>query len=403
MLEIITALLVFASLVAIAEFTKRLQSSIAAAPNLSTKSLSTKSMVASNHTIAVVIPAYNEEINIRDCVQSVLNSNLNHTQNLEIWIADDQSTDKTAAIAQELATQDQRVHVLAVPPRPTDTIWRGKNWACAEAAKLVTAEYLLFIDADVRLEPLAIAAAIQEAISHDSDLLSCAPLIVCGCFAEWLVQPLMMSAIAVGFKFDAVNDPTNPTAFGAGMFMLFRRSTYEKIGGHTAVGSEPVEDVELARLIKGSGFKLRFMLGIDLIKVRMYQSFGGLWEGWTKNFYMGSQKNLGSTLFACLVMSLVYIVPWAGALMGLIFLVETEEFKAWVLLWLGLMAIELQYQLRLTSARSFKQPLRYWSLGWLSGLIFVAIALTSIIKTETGWGWTWRGRSLAIPRSRSPL
>jgi len=102
-------------------------------------------------------------------------------------------------------------------------------------------------------------------------------------------------------------------------------------------------------------------------------------------------------------MSLVYIVPWAGALMGFIFLVETEEFKAWVLLWLGLMAIELQYQLRLTSARSFKQPLRYWSLGWLSGLIFVAIALTSIIKTETGWGWTWRGRSLAIPRSRSPL
>jgi len=33
------------------------------------------------------------------------------------------------------------------------------------------------------------------------------------------------------------------------------------------------------------------MLGIDLIQVRMYQSFGGLWEGWTKNFYMGSQKN----------------------------------------------------------------------------------------------------------------
>jgi hypothetical protein len=42
--------------------------------------------------------------------------------------------------------------------------------------------------------------------------------------------------------------------------------------------------------------------------------------------------------------------------------------------------------------------LRYWYLGWLGGILIAGIAITSIIKTETGWGWTWRGRSLALPK-----
>jgi glycosyltransferase involved in cell wall biosynthesis len=384
--------------VAIAEFNKRLQASISSAPNL--QIAVDRADYQISPTISVIIPAYNEEINIYDCTQAVLNSNLDASAQLEVWIADDRSTDRTAAIAQALAQKDSRVKVLTVPPRPVDIVWRGKNWACTQAAALATAEYLLFIDADVRLEPLAIAAAIQEAITKDTDLLSCAPLIVCGCFAEWLVQPLMMSAIAVGFNFDAVNDPVNPTAFAAGMFMLLKRSSYEKIGGHREVGSELVEDVELGRLVKGSGLKLRFMLGIDLIKVRMYQSFGTLWEGWTKNFYMGSRKDFFGTLYACMVMSLVYIVPWLGGSIGII-LLATDGIRilALSILLLSMVAIAMQYNLRQTSAESFKQPLRYWWLTWLSGGLIVAIAITSIIKTETGWGWTWRGRSLAIPKA----
>lgn len=58
-------------------------------------------------------------------------------------------------------------------------------------------------------------------------------------------------------------------------------------------------------------------------------------------------------------------------------------------------ALAAQFYLRWTSAHRFHQPLRYWWLTWLGGALVVAIALTSIVKTATGWGWTWRGRSLA--------
>lgn len=390
-------LLLVASLVAIAIYTKRLQASLAKAPNLSplTKGL------WNTPTISVIIPAYNEEINIRDCVQAVLHSELDDPQKLEVWIADDESEDRTGEIAQAVAATDARVKVISVPLRPRDQVWRGKNWACANAAPHATGEYLLFIDADVRLEPGAIAAAITEARTHHSDLFSCAPEIVCGCLAEWLVQPIMMSILAVGFNFETVNDPSDlESAFAAGPFMLFRRVAYEKVGGHRAIASEPVEDVELARLIKGSGLNLRYILGLGLIKVRMYQSFAALWEGWTKNFYMGSKRNLGLTLYCALAMTLIFVTPWVGLMLSVISYllsgISGQGFSLVAIL-MSWSAIAGQYYLRTSAAKSFKQPLRYWWLGWLSGGIVVAIALTSIVKTETGWGWTWRGRSLAIP------
>jgi hypothetical protein len=57
----------------------------------------------------------------------------------------------------------------------------------------------------------------------------------------------MFNNLAVCFDFTAVNDPwKTDSAFVGGPFMLFRRSGYEKIGGHEAVASVIVENVELA-------------------------------------------------------------------------------------------------------------------------------------------------------------
>ncbi|AFY74621.1 glycosyl transferase [Synechococcus sp. PCC 7502] len=395
LLAIAILFILFAACVAIAIFTQRLENSIKSAPILE---FDPEDLPVIYPSVSVIIPAYNEEINIRDCVEAILASD--YPQPLQVVIANDQSTDQTQAIGQSLFKNNPQVQLINVPNRPTNITWRGKNWACEQGANLATGEYLLFIDADVRLEPQAIAAAISEAIKTKSDLLSCAPQIVCGCFAEWLVQPLIMSAIAIGFDFNAVNDPSDKTAFAAGMFMLFRHDTYTKIGGHTAVADQPVEDVELARLVKGRGLNLRFMLAITLVKVRMYQSFATLWEGWTKNYYMGSQSNLAGTLFSAFVFLLIFLVPWLGMIIGAYEMVAVPLKTGWemAILLLSLVAIALQFSLRKTSADQFQQPLRYWWLGWLGGSIVAGIAITSIIKTETGWGWTWRGRSLALPR-----
>jgi cellulose synthase/poly-beta-1,6-N-acetylglucosamine synthase-like glycosyltransferase len=372
----------------------RVQASLQAAPRLTPLA----ALPTSLPTISVIVPAYNEATNIEACVRSVLASTLPHPERLQVIVADDESSDATFALASALQASDPRLTVFTVAPRPADSPWRGKNWACTQAVKQATGEFWLFIDADVRLEKTAIATTLNDLQLNQADLLSCGPRIVCECLAEWLVQPIMMLLIAIGFNFDAVNDPTSDTAFAAGPFMLFRRSAYEAIGGHQGVAADPLEDVALARQIKQQGLKLRYLLGLDQVSVRMYPSLAALWEGWTKNYYLGADRNIFGTLYSVLAVNLVYVLPWVGMALALIGIGLTGmHLEGAIALGLAGVAIAAQFGLRWSCQVPFSLPLRYWWLASIGGTLVSAIAITSILKVETGIGWTWRGRSLAAP------
>jgi len=358
-------------------------------------------------TITVIIPAYNEAENIADCIRAVLDSEqisvnseqltVNNDQ-VSVWVVDDQSTDNTLEIALALQQElgDPRLHILAGIARPQGEIWVGKNWACHQVTQQLDSDYFLFIDADVRLKQGAIAAAIEMVETEKLDLLTATPQIICGCLAEWLVQPVIMQTIVIGFNFLEVNNPDHPNAFGAGMFMLFRRATYEKIGGHKTVGAEVVEDVELARLVKSSGYKLRLIPAPTWAKVRMYQSWATLWEGWTKNMYQSCDRNLSKMLYLVLIMMLIYTLPWL--ILGLTLwqgFTNGWNTIANLTLMINIVIITMQFYLRQLSREITEIPLRYWWLSGVGGFLLSAIAIGSVIKTETGWGWTWRGRSLS--------
>lgn len=378
-------------------YSLKLRRVIRHAPRL--RSPSTNPTVESLPTVAVVVPAYNEAKNVEGCLRSLLDSTPLPLETLEVWLVDDQSTDDTWAIAQSLqhSWNDPRLKLLAGKPRPAGETWVGKNWACVQAAALTQADYLLFLDADMRLKPGAIETAVTTAIEEKADLLSCAPAIVCGCWAEWLVQPLMVGVLLTGFPYDAVNDPQSKVAFATGPFMLFRRTAYEAIGGHRAVASQVVEDVELARCIKSSGFVLHYRLGTSVASVRMYESWGSLWEGWTKNLYLGCQRNLKTITYLAIAMMLSCTVPWLAVLwLGIKAVLVGLTWTDGVTIALALLSIALHYDLRRVEQTVTDISLRYWWLTGIGGVLIAAIAIGSAIKTETGWGWTWRGRSLWV-------
>lgn len=347
-------------------------------------------------SLSVIIPAYNEAANIEDCVCSVLLSTDLPPEKLEVWVVDDQSIDETWEILQGLQTRldDPRLKLMAGKPRPSQQVWLGKNWACAQAAAQAQGNYLLFLDADLRLNEGAIATALQFAQQQQTDLFTICPTVVCGCMAEWLAQPLIIHTMLIGFDFKAVNDPTTDAAFAAGMFMLFRRAAYEKIGGHTAVADQVVEDVELGRLVKYSGLKLNCFLGNELASVRMYRTWAALWEGWTKNLYAGGQRNPVSMAKFVLVILLMCTVPWIGLVVSIAQLIPSWNLWSLVTLILSLITIAMHYVIRRIGSSASGIAPRYWWLTGLGGIFVVAIGLTSVLKTETGWGWTWRGRPL---------
>lgn len=347
--------------------------------------------------ISVIIPAYNEASNIEACVTSVLDSTDLSADQLEVFVVDDQSSDETLAIVELMQSSrpDDRLKLIAGQSRPDNQTWVGKNWACTQAVAQATGDYFLFLDADVQLKPGALETTIAFAEQEQIDLLTFWMTIVCGCFAEWIAQPIIANLLAVGYEFASVNDPDSERVFAVGPFMLFRRSAYEQIGGHRAVADYVVEDVELGRRVKQQRLRLWYGLGHDLAQVRMYQSFAALWEGWTKNWHLGSNRNWRATLYTASTTFLVFAVPFLGLLIS-VARGAVVGFNSWTIaaIALSLVGIVLHYPMRQVTQHLTNIPPRYWWLTGLGGIVVSAIAITSIIKVETGWGWTWRGREL---------
>ena len=350
-------------------------------------------------SLTVVIPAFNESLNIKRSLGSVFQS-LPPCGNWHVVVVDDMSTDSTVDMAQECAKQmDQlnRFTLIQAGPRPADERWVGKNWACSKAMEQLKSSWVLFIDADVELRPTALRRALVQAIHERADLFSVAPRLVCTCLAEWMVQPIMASLLGLGFPIVEANDPSSDVAFAAGPFMLFRRSAYDAIGGHRALAGEVVEDLALARTIKTSGFRLRYVLGLDAVDLQMYPNLSALWEGWTKNWFLGLDRNIPKALAAGGVVMLMFASPWillpTCAVLAVVLLGPTVMIVESSLL--AAMALVLQIVLRFWIQDRFGVPMRFWWLMGAGGLLVGAIAPVSVWRSITGRGWTWKGRSLA--------
>ena len=350
---------------------------------------------APDTSLTVVIPAFNEAHNIEACLSRVLASTP-PCQDWSVLVVDDDSTDATVEKAIRAGASAPQFRLIQAGPRPLNERWVGKNWACSNAVEEVSSDWLVFIDADVRLKPDALRRALAQAVEDDADLLSLAPRLSCGCLAEWMVQPIMASLMGLGFPILETNDPESPVAFAAGPFMLFKASTYTQIGGHRALAGEVVEDLALARAIKAGGHRLRYLLGLDAVDLRMYADLAALWEGWTKNWFLGLDRDPIKALGAALVVVVMFSLPWLllPSSLVLLWLQPLLSNAWWWVMALAALGIAQQLMLRLWTRSNFDVPLSHWWLMGIGGLLVGAIGPVSIWRTRTGRGWTWKGRAL---------
>ena len=350
---------------------------------------------APDTSLTVVIPAFNEAHNIEACLSRVLASTP-PCQDWSVLVVDDDSTDATVEKAIRAGASAPQFRLIQAGPRPLNERWVGKNWACSNAVEEVSSDWLVFIDADVRLKPDALRRALAQAVEDDADLLSLAPRLSCGCLAEWMVQPIMASLLGLGFPILETNDPESPVAFAAGPFMLFKASTYTQIGGHRALAGEVVEDLALARAIKAGGHRLRYLLGLDAVDLRMYADLAALWEGWTKNWFLGLDRDPIKALGAALVVVVMFSLPWLllPSSLVLLWLQPLLSNAWWWVMALAALGIAQQLMLRLWTRSNFDVPLSHWWLMGIGGLLVGAIGPVSIWRTRTGRGWTWKGRAL---------
>jgi Glycosyl transferase family 2 len=237
--------------------------------------------------VSIIIPARNEEANIARAVRSVAAQRGVR----EIIAVDDGSTDRTGEILRGLAREIPALRVLRVEAPPEG--WTGKSSAAATGARTATADWLLFTDADTEHRAGSLAALVERAERDGADLLSLSPAQRVETWWEKSVIPLVYVHLARLYKFEEVSDPASAAAAANGQYLLIRRDAYDRAGGHAAVRSEILEDVELARRVKAGGGRLLFLPGAEWAETRMYGTFRQMWEGWTKNLYLLYSRKLG--------------------------------------------------------------------------------------------------------------
>ncbi|HEQ72015.1 MAG TPA: glycosyltransferase, partial [Spirochaetia bacterium] len=115
-------------------------------------------------SVSVIIPARNEEARLGPLLASLDRQTVTP---LEIIVVDDDSNDNTRQLAQKAG-----VTVVVAPARPAG--WLGKPWACHCGAGRARGDILLFLDADVRLAPDALARLLTASL-RERGLISVQP------------------------------------------------------------------------------------------------------------------------------------------------------------------------------------------------------------------------------------
>ncbi len=280
--------------------------------------------------LTVIVPARNEE----DCLGACLESLVAQSDEVfalgrdwELMVVDDHSTDRTGAIAGEIARRFAGVTVLKAAK--LERGWTGKVNAIWTAARRARGRWLLFTDADTIHEPGNLRRAIHEATKHKVGMLSYSPRQIVKGWAQRSLMPLVFCELALSYPPAKVSDPAQRVAAANGQFLLVEREAYRRLGGHPSVAESVLEDVDLAFVAKRRKVGLRFRYGDDAVSTRMYRSTKAMIEGWTKNLALLFGNTLALAVWRALDIFLLAGLPVLAVWLW------NAKFAAHSLQWLG--------------------------------------------------------------------
>lgn len=116
-----------------------------------------------NKKISVVVPIYNTVSYLHRCLASIAKQTY---LNLEIICIDDGSTDGSGTLADRFAEQDERFVV-----RHKEN--GGESSARNAGLRLVTGDYVAFVDCDDWLEPDMYEQLVKALVENDADMAAC--------------------------------------------------------------------------------------------------------------------------------------------------------------------------------------------------------------------------------------
>lgn len=330
--------------------------------------------------VSIIIPARNEAHNIANCLDSL--SSLDYP-NFEIILVDGNSSDETVAIASKY----KDVKIVKEPPLPNN--WVGKPWACHVGSYEARGKVLLFTDADTVHRKDSLNKAISE-LEKSKGFVTMVTTQIFATFWEHLLTIvfLMISVTVNGTKGNSKAQIAN------GQYMLFTRSTYDRIGGHESVFNSIVEDLALGTTAAKEGYKPAIIIEHNLVKARMYRDLPDIFNGFTKNLGLG-MKQVG--VFGVFIATIINL--WA---MGFLFVLGVDylilgelNLTHFVISTIGYSSFLILLYIGETKISEKGTP--YVLIYPLYFIMFWLIVTKSMIQTFIFKNITWKDRVYTLP------
>ncbi len=284
-------------------------------------------------------------------------------------------------------------------PLPKD--WVGRPWALHSGFLQTSpkSEWFLGMDADTQPDPGLVAGLVNRASAGNYDLVSLSPQFILKYPGESLLQPALLMTLLYRFDPAGVNTQTSERVMANGQCFLCRRSVLESVNGYTNAKSSFCDDVTLARKIAVSGFKVGFLDGAKVLKVRMYEGAAETWKEWGRSLDLKDASSRAQTWGDLWLLASVQGLPLVIVLSLLLLsphpLVSPSPnlfSPPLILLSLNLFLLLIRSMMLLAIAASydFTQTKGGW-LFWLSP-IADPLAVLRIFLSASRTPRQWRGR-----------
>ena len=264
-----------------------------------------------NLSFSILVPCRNEAENVSELVATL--GGLDHPR-YEVIFIDDNSTDGTGELLSQAIRNYSFMKALTASSLPAG--WMGKPWALSQGLSHATHEYIVTVDADVRLAPDALSAMDSVLQRTRSDFLSPYPSQSAVTMSERLVQPLLqwtwMTTVPLRL---AMQSSRTSLAVANGQFLIVKKSALIAVGGFAAIQSSVLDDIDLARVLIHGGFRGGVCDGSAIASTRMYTSFREIRAGYGKSMSTGFGGIFGS-LALVFVMAVSGILPFIGSIVG---------------------------------------------------------------------------------------
>ena len=341
--------------------------------------------------LCVVVPARDEANQIEESLRSLLDQD--YPGPYGIVLVDDRSSDSTASLARGLDSP----HLEVVDGADTPPGWSGKLWAVAQGVQRVQRlmpdadGYILLADADIVHDPRHVATLVAKAMRDGLDQVSEMVALSTASLAERALVPAFVYFFQLLYPFSWVNQPARRTAAAAGGTLLIRRSALARIGGVESLRAALIDDVTLARRVKGSGGAIWLGHSVLARSIRPYPAPSDVWRMVARTAYVQLRFSPLLLLGTVLAMLLVWVVPpaamlWAGGsaeLCGLL---------AWIIATLSFLPTLRRF--RLSPAWALLMP--------AVALFYVAATIGSALDHYRGRGVVWKRRAYRAGESPSP-